>query len=64
MSVPLMLLGLMEREPGHGFDLERDYDSYFGQGSDVLLADHSLYRLEADLRWIAQAVSTLTGAEG
>jgi DNA-binding PadR family transcriptional regulator len=29
MSVPLMLLGLLEREPSHGYDLKRDY---FGQG--------------------------------
>ena len=27
-----MLLGLLEREPSHGYDLKRDYDSYFGQG--------------------------------
>jgi len=27
-----MLLGLLEREPSHGYDLKRDFDSYFGQG--------------------------------
>ena len=32
MSVPLTLLGLLEREPSHGYDLKRDYDSYFGRG--------------------------------
>jgi DNA-binding PadR family transcriptional regulator len=31
MSVPLTLLGLLEREPSHGYDLKRDYDSYFGR---------------------------------
>lgn len=32
MSVPLTLLGLLEREPSHGYDLKRDYDEYFGRG--------------------------------
>ncbi len=32
MSVPLTLLGLLEREPSHGYDLKRDYDTYFGRG--------------------------------
>ncbi|MFC5835421.1 PadR family transcriptional regulator [Nonomuraea insulae] len=32
MSVPLALLGLLEREPSHGYDLKRDYDTYFGRG--------------------------------
>jgi DNA-binding PadR family transcriptional regulator len=31
MSVPLTLLGLLEREPSHGYDLKRDYDLYFGR---------------------------------
>ena len=31
MSVPLTLLGLLEREPSHGYDLKRDYDTYFGR---------------------------------
>ena len=32
MSVPLTLLGLLEREPSHGYDLKRDYDALFGRG--------------------------------
>ena len=32
MSVPLTLLGLLERQPSHGYDLKRDYDTYFGRG--------------------------------
>jgi DNA-binding PadR family transcriptional regulator len=32
MSVSLTLLGLLEREPSHGYDLKRDYDNYFGRG--------------------------------
>jgi DNA-binding PadR family transcriptional regulator len=30
MSVPLALLGLLEREPSHGYELKRDYDTFFG----------------------------------
>src|SRR5262249_27235691 len=32
VSVPLTLLGLLEREPSHGYDLKRDYDIYFRRG--------------------------------
>jgi DNA-binding PadR family transcriptional regulator len=32
MSVPFTLLGLLEREPCHGYDLKHDYDAYFGRG--------------------------------
>jgi DNA-binding PadR family transcriptional regulator len=35
MSVPLTLLGLLEREPSYGYDLKRDYDSYFGRGKPL-----------------------------
>jgi hypothetical protein len=102
VSVPLTLLGLLERGPSHGYDLKRDYDAYFGRGqaaalqpgvrapvpaspgreggpragragagreltelkrdSDqvgVLLADHAIYRLEADLRWIDHTAARL-----
>jgi DNA-binding PadR family transcriptional regulator len=31
MSVPQILLGLLEREQSHGYDLKRDYDAYFGR---------------------------------
>lgn len=31
MSVPLTLLGLLDREPSHGYELKRDYDSFFGR---------------------------------
>ncbi len=30
-----MLIGLLEREPSHGYDLKRGYDSYFGHSSPV-----------------------------
>ncbi|WP_101835842.1 PadR family transcriptional regulator [Frankia canadensis] len=32
MTVPMALLGLLEREPSHGYDLKRDYDAFFGRG--------------------------------
>jgi DNA-binding PadR family transcriptional regulator len=32
MSVPLTLLGLLEREPSHGYELKRDYDAFFSRG--------------------------------
>jgi DNA-binding PadR family transcriptional regulator len=35
MSVPLTLLGLLERQPSHGYDLKRDYDAYFGRGKQL-----------------------------
>ncbi len=31
MSVPLTILGLLDREPSHGYDLKREYDAYFGR---------------------------------
>jgi DNA-binding PadR family transcriptional regulator len=35
MSVPLTLLGLLERQPSHGYDLKRDYDVFFGRGKQL-----------------------------
>ncbi|MDF5755465.1 PadR family transcriptional regulator [Spongiactinospora sp. TRM90649] len=35
MSVPLALLGLLDRAPSHGYDLKRDYDTYFGRGKPL-----------------------------
>jgi DNA-binding PadR family transcriptional regulator len=35
VSVPLALLGLLEREPSHGYELKRDYDAYFGRGKPL-----------------------------
>jgi len=33
--VPVTLLGLLEREPSHGYDLKREYDTYFGRGKPL-----------------------------
>jgi DNA-binding PadR family transcriptional regulator len=35
MTVPIALLGLLERQPRHGYDLKRDYDTYFGRGKPL-----------------------------
>ncbi|MFI5936319.1 PadR family transcriptional regulator [Actinoplanes sp. NPDC051494] len=35
MTVPLTLLGLIERAPSHGYDLKRDYDAHFGRGKPL-----------------------------
>ena len=35
MTVPIALLGLLEREPSHGYDLKRDYDTLFGRGKPL-----------------------------
>ncbi|HUJ06635.1 MAG TPA: PadR family transcriptional regulator [Streptosporangiaceae bacterium] len=35
MTVPLTLLGLLERESSHGYELKRDYDTYFGGGKPL-----------------------------
>ena len=31
----MTLLGLLEREPSHGYDLKRDYDALFGRGKSL-----------------------------
>jgi DNA-binding PadR family transcriptional regulator len=33
--VPVTLLGLLEREPSHGYDLKREYDAHFGRGKPL-----------------------------
>jgi DNA-binding PadR family transcriptional regulator len=35
MSVPVTLLGLLERQPSHGYELKREYDAYFGRGKPL-----------------------------
>ena len=47
MSIPLTLLGLLEREPSHGYDLKREYDTYFGR--DKPLAFGQVYATLARL---------------
>jgi len=55
MSVPLTLLGLLEREPSHGYDLKRDYDTYFGRGKPLPFGQvySTLARLARDGKVVA-----------
>jgi DNA-binding PadR family transcriptional regulator len=55
MSVPLAMLGLLEREPSHGYDLKRDYDNWFGRGRPLSYGQvyATLSRLARDGKAIA-----------
>lgn len=55
VSVPLALLGLLEREPSHGYDLKREYDTYFGQGKPLPFGQvySTLARLARDGKIVA-----------
>jgi len=35
MSVPVTLLGLLDRQPSHGYELKREYDTYFGRAKPL-----------------------------
>jgi DNA-binding PadR family transcriptional regulator len=50
VSVPLTLLGLLDREPSHGYDLKREYDAYFGRTKPLLFGQvyATLARLARD----------------
>ncbi len=65
MSVPLTLLGLLERGPSHGYDLKRDYDAYFGQGRQLRysLVYATLSRLARDGKAVAGPVEQGAGPE-
>ena len=55
MSVPLTLLGLLERQPSYGYDLKRDYDTYFARGKPLSFGQvyTTLARLARDGKAIA-----------
>ena len=59
VSVPYVLLGLLEEAPRHGYELKRGYDSLFGQSKPVKFGQiySTLSRLERD------GLIDLTGAE-
>lgn len=50
MSVPYVLLGLLEEAPRHGYELKRDYDSLFARSKPVKFGQiySTLGRLERD----------------
>ena len=65
MSVPLTLLGLLERGPSHGYDLKRDYDAYFGRGRPLRYSQvyATLSRLARDGKAVAGPVEQGAGPE-
>jgi len=65
MSVPLTLLGLLERGPSHGYDLKRDYDAYFGRGRPLRYSQvyATLSRLARDGKAVAGPVEKEAGPE-
>jgi DNA-binding PadR family transcriptional regulator len=65
MNVPLTLLGLLEREPSHGYDLKRDYDAYFGRGKPLPFGQvyATLGRLARDGKVVIDEVQPGEGPE-
>jgi DNA-binding PadR family transcriptional regulator len=65
MSVPLTLLGLLEREPSHGYDLKRDYDTFFGRGKPLPFGQvySTLGRLARDGKVVIDEVEPGVGPE-
>ena len=54
----MALLGLLDREPSHGYDLKRDYDAYFGRGKSLSFGQvyATLARLARDEKVLAGEV--------
>jgi len=65
MSVPFTLLGLLEREPSHGYDLKRDYDAFFGRGKPLSFGQvyATLSRLARDGKVVISDVEPGEGPE-
>jgi DNA-binding PadR family transcriptional regulator len=65
MTVPLTLLGLLERGPSHGYDLKRDYDAHFGRGKPLRYSQvyATLSRLARDGKAVAGPVEQGAGPE-
>jgi DNA-binding PadR family transcriptional regulator len=65
MSVPLTLLGLLDREPSHGYDLKREYDTYFGRGKPLPFGQvyATLARLTRDGKALAKGTEPGSGPE-
>jgi DNA-binding PadR family transcriptional regulator len=65
VSVPLTLLGLLERGPSHGYDLKRDYDAYFGRGKPLRYSQvyATLSRLARDGKAVAGPAEQEAGPE-
>ncbi|SCE97579.1 PadR family transcriptional regulator [Micromonospora mirobrigensis] len=65
MSVPLTLLGLLEQEPRHGYDLKRDYDTFFGRGKPLPYGQvySTLSRLARDGKVVISEVEAGAGPD-
>ncbi|SDD31089.1 transcriptional regulator, PadR family [Sanguibacter gelidistatuariae] len=65
MNVPLTLLGLLDREPSHGYDLKRDYDTFFGHDKPLPFGQvyATLGRLARDGKVVVGEMETGAGPE-
>jgi len=65
VTVPLTLLGLLERGPSHGYDLKRDYDAFFGRGKPLRYSQvyATLSRLARDGKAIPGPIEQEAGPE-
>jgi DNA-binding PadR family transcriptional regulator len=65
VTVPETLLGLLEREPSHGYELKRDYDTYFGGGKPLPFGQvyATLGRLARDGKVIAKEAEPGAGPD-
>jgi DNA-binding PadR family transcriptional regulator len=61
----MALLGLLDREPSHGYDLKRDYDTYLSPGRPLPFGQvyATLARLARDGKAVAGAVEPGAGPE-
>jgi DNA-binding PadR family transcriptional regulator len=65
MNVPQTLLGLLEREPSHGYELKRDYDALFGRGKPLPFGQvyATLGRLARDGKVVVAETETGAGPD-
>ncbi|MGH9098797.1 MAG: PadR family transcriptional regulator [Acidimicrobiales bacterium] len=65
MSVPLALLGLLDREPSHGYDLKRAYDTFLSPGRPLPFGQvyATLARLARDGKAVAGDAEPGAGPE-
>jgi DNA-binding PadR family transcriptional regulator len=65
IPVPLTLLGLLDREPSHGYELKHDYDTYFGRDKPLPFGQvyATLGRLARDGKVIVSATEPGAGPD-
>jgi DNA-binding PadR family transcriptional regulator len=61
----MAILGLLDREPSHGYDLKRDYDTYFNRGRPIPYGQvyATLARLARDGKAVAGEAEPGAGPE-